>query len=255
MPSTIPKTPDPATTPPKATACTNVADSDLRERLVQSLSPGACINRGLEAVEAMYASSNGDPKQVPWAHTRANPALVAWLNARAPGLIRCGARVAVVGCGLGADAVELAERGYEVCAFDACESAIRHAKATNARHAAIFRVADLRDVPSVMRHRFDLVVEIHTLQALPPEHRSTLAAGIASLVSPHGRLLAITRGRPDDEPLVSTPGPPYAFTPAELIGVLGAHALVPEGRLDDFMDDNDPPVRRLRGVFVRDAAR
>lgn len=236
----------------QATACTNVADPTLRASLVEACAPGGCINGALRAVETVYAQSEGDHTRVPWSHAKANPALVSWLNARAPGLIRCGSRVAVVGCGLGADAVELLERGYDVCAFDACSSAIDHAKRLHPDHAACFRTADLRELPSTLLHRYDLVVEIHTLQALPPEHRATLAAGVASLVAPHGRLLAISRGRSDDEPLAGFTGPPYPFTPAELLALLGDQGLVPEGPLDDFPDDQNPPVRRLRGVFVRD---
>ncbi|GAB4548702.1 MAG: hypothetical protein Tsb0013_09440 [Phycisphaerales bacterium] len=233
------------------TPCTNTDDADLRARLRRELAPGACISRGLAAVEEVYRASAGDHMKVPWAHRKANPALVNWLNARAAGLIRCGARVAVVGCGLGADAVELAERGYEVCAFDACAAAIEHARALHSDHSAMFRVADLRDMPASMRHRYDLVVEIHTLQALPPEHRVTLASGIEPLLSAHGRLLVIARGRDASEALEDVEGPPYPFTPEELTALLGDRGLVPEGALDDYEDDQDPPVRRLRGVFVR----
>jgi SAM-dependent methyltransferase len=229
----------------------NAASALLRERLVEAIAPGACIDSALAVVEGVYAESQGDHTMVPWSHARPNPALVAWLNARAQSVVRCGGRVCVVGCGLGMDAVALAKRGYDVTAFDACESAVRHAKSLHPAYNDLFRIADLRDLPGALVHRFDLVVEIHTLQALPPEHRDTLAKGIASLVAPHGRLLAIARGRADDEPLCSIASPPYAFTPAELIGLLGNHDLVPEGRVDDFVE-GDPPARRLRGLFVRD---
>lgn len=222
----------------------------MRERLKQAVAPGARITDVLEVVEEVYASSAGDHARVPWAHARPNPALVAWLDACAQSVVRCGARVCVVGCGFGMDAIALTQRGYDVTAFDACSSAVEHAKRLHPEHAPLFRIADLRDLPGTLVHRFDLVVEIHTLQSLPPEHRDTLAKGVASLVAPHGRLLAIARGRHDDEPLVSMAHPPYAFTPAELIGLLGAHDLVPDGRLDDFVE-GDPPARRLRGLFVR----
>jgi SAM-dependent methyltransferase len=215
------------------------------------LAPGADISRGLSAVEEVYRMSGGEHGRVPWAHAKANPALVAWLNARASGIVRCGARVAVVGCGLGADAIELVKRGYDVCAFDACASAIEHAKALHPQHASIFRQCDLRDMPSAMRHRYDLVVEIHTLQSMPPEHRATLASGIEPLLSGHGRLLVIARGRPDDEPLETLQGPPYPFTPDELTALLADRGLVPETPLDDYQDDQSPPARRLRGLFAR----
>jgi len=224
------------------------------ERLRRMVAPGSSVEDALVAVEEVYASSGGEASRVPWSHTRANPALVAWLDRRAPGLVRCGARVAVVGCGLGQDAVLLAERGYDVLGFDASASAIEHARRLHPEHASSFVVADLRDLPTSWRHRFDLVVEVHTLQALPPEHRASLASGIAELVAPHGRLVAIARGRADASPLVSVSGPPYPFTPSELIGLLADQGLALEGVLDDFEDNNDPPVRRLRGCFTRAGA-
>ena len=226
-------------------------DDETRDRLRRELAPGNDIARGLAAVEEVYRSSGGVHARVPWAHAKANPALVAWLNARASGLVRCGARVAVVGCGLGADAIALANRGYEVCAFDACPSAIEHAKARYPGHAGIFRVCDLREMPSTMRHRYDLVVEIHTLQSMAPEHRVTLASGIEPLVSAHGRLLVIARGREDGIGLDEVQGPPYPFTPEELRALMGERGLVLEGALDDYLDDGSTPARRLRGVFVR----
>lgn len=241
MPSTLP-----------ATDIESQRIARTREQLRQAIAPGTSIDSALSAVAEVYAASDGDPARVPWSHEKANPALVAWLNARASGLVRCGARVAVVGCGLGQDAIELAKRGYDVCAFDACNDAIEHAKRRHPDRAAMFRVADLRDLPSTLHHRFDLVVEIHTLQALPPEHRATLASGVARLMASHAHLLVIARGRPDDEPLVSLSGPPYPFTPGELIGLLGDSGLVPEGAIDDYADDANPPTRRLRGLFRRD---
>ena len=44
--------------------------------------------------EAIYADANGNADLVPWADDHPNPALVTWLNAVAPSVIRCGARVA-----------------------------------------------------------------------------------------------------------------------------------------------------------------
>ncbi len=202
----------------------------------------------------MYAQADGDHTRVPWSQGKANPALVAWMNARASGVIRCGARVAVVGCGLGHDAALLADRGYDVTAFDASPQAIESAKRLHAGHEIDFRVADVRTPPSQWRHRFDLVVEVHILQALPPEHRAALAAGMAELVAPHGALLTIARGRPDDEPLGACSGPPYPFLPAELVELLAGAGLVPDGAIDDFDDANTPPVRRLRGLWRHSGA-
>jgi SAM-dependent methyltransferase len=177
--------------------------------------------------------------------------MVAWMNRIAPACLRPGARVAVVGAGLGDDAVFLADRGYDVVGFDASAEAVAWAKRRHPGHAALFRRADVLDLPGGLMKRFDLVVEVHTLQALPPRFREELAAGLERLMCPRdGRLLVVCRGRPDAVALEEVEGPPFAFTPAELKETLSSAGLRLEGSLDDFEDDNSPPVRRLRGVFV-----
>jgi len=82
----------------------------------------------IDRFEGIYGESGGDPKRIPWAHERACPWLVTWLDVEAPGLVRPGSRAAVVGCGLGNDAALLHERGYDVRAFDVCGTAVELAK-------------------------------------------------------------------------------------------------------------------------------
>lgn len=205
----------------------------------------------LERFEAIYRDSDGDPARIPWAHARPCPWLVSWLNAEAPALVRAGARTAVVGCGLGNDAALLAERGYEVTAFDICPSAIELARARFPQHADCFMQADLRDLPPKLHHRFDLVVEVHTLQALPPNCRLPLARGMASLLSHRGILVAIARARDEAVPAETVTGPPFPIAPQELGNTMREAGLMPLRPPDDFLDDNDPPVRRIRALFHR----
>ena len=202
--------------------------------------------------ESIYAEAGGDIGRIPWAHAQPCPLMVSWMNSEAPALIRCGARVAVVGCGLGTDAVELRERGYDVVAFDACPSAVHWAKQRFPDHAESFVHADLLDLPARLRNRFDLVVEVHTLQALPPCHRRALALGMASMLSPRGGLLlVVSRGRDASIPLHTLEGPPFPLTQAELVQLMEGSGLGAIARIDEFMDDCSPPVRRLRGCFRR----
>ncbi len=205
----------------------------------------------LDRLDAVYRDANGDPRRVPWQHRQPSPAMVVWMDAIAPTVLRPGARVAVAGCGLGQEAACLAGRGYDVTAFDASPAAIEWAARLHPACADIFCVADLFDLPSALRGRFDLVVDVHTLQSLPPVHRSPLARGIAALLCHSGTLLSICRGRPDAVPLNEVAGPPFGFTPAELDASLRSAGLEPAREIDDFEDDGRPPVRRLRATYRR----
>jgi len=213
--------------------------------------PDLAADGWLHRFEAIYRDSAGDPGKIPWAHRQPCPALLTWLDAEAPSLIRPGARVAVVGCGLGEDACALADRGYEVVGFDACPSAIQWATKLHPGRGVTFVEANLFDLPTRLQRRFDLVVEVHTLQALPPAFRHDLAAGMASMLNGKGYLLAIARGRAPHVPLNDNDGPPFPLTAHELLDVMAGAGLDPVRAIDDFMDDNVPPVRRLRGAFHR----
>ncbi len=203
----------------------------------------------VEDFEAIYAEAARDHARVPWARRRPHPALVNWLNAVAPSLVRCGARVAVVGCGLGDDARELMSRGYEVTAFDCSETAVEWAKEIDPGVADSFHVADLTDLPLRWRHRFDLVVEINTIQALPPDRREATCRHIKDLLSPHGYLLVICRGA--SEPVAPDDGPPWALTEDELAVVTTEAGLVVQGSVTTFLDNEVPPVMRMRGLYKR----
>ncbi|NNF43554.1 MAG: class I SAM-dependent methyltransferase [Phycisphaerales bacterium] len=199
--------------------------------------------------ETIYADARGDATQVPWADGRPHPALVTWLNAIAPSLVRCGARVAVVGCGLGDDAVELIRRGYDVTAFDCSPTAIEWAQRRFPAHGAAFSHADLFSLPTRWHHRFDLVVEINTVQALPPTRRGDTLHAIANLLSPRGMLLVICRARQDASSLDA--GPPWPLTEEELLEAAAAAGLAVEGEPCTFRDSETPPVLRTRALFRR----
>jgi SAM-dependent methyltransferase len=217
----------------------------------RGVAPNAPVEEWLGVFEEIYRDSHGDAARIPWAHRRACPWLLSWLNVEAPALVRPGARVAVVGCGLGEDAAALAERGYEVTAFDACPSAIEWAQRIHAEDRITFMHADLFNLPARLLRRFDLVVEVHTLQALPVAHRTALAEGMTDLLNHHGVLLAIARGRDEAAPIEHIEGPPFAFTAKELTSLMAQVGLSAVRAIDDFTDDNTPPTRRLRGAFRR----
>ncbi|MFO0827698.1 MAG: methyltransferase domain-containing protein [Phycisphaerales bacterium] len=216
--------------------------------------PAASVMAAAPKFDERYrAAAAGDRAQIPWENGAANPLVVDWLDHRAADVLRTGARVAVVGCGLGHDARAFARRGYDVSAFDVSPAAIEWAKSIDPEWSEIFSVADLFELPSRWKRRFDLVVEVYTVQALPPATRKTSLAAIESLLHPHGALLFVCRGA--DRPQQLDDGPPWALTVDELRDLAsGAGLAAPDG-FELVTDDEDPPKRRIRALFRRTTAR
>lgn len=201
--------------------------------------------------ESVYSSGGPAGESVPWVQGRAHPCLVSWLNAEAPEVLRPGATVTVVGCGLGHDAAELFGRGYDVLAFDASPAAIDRARAMHPAMGDRFVVADLLALPASLKRRADLVVEISTLQSVSPALREVMAGAIASLARPRGIVLTIARGREDAEAIDDVAGPPFPLTSRELVELFSDNGFHTMRGVDDFVDDQSPPTRRLRAAFRR----
>jgi len=203
----------------------------------------------VEYFESLYAEAAGDASRLRWADQRANPALVNWLNAVAPSLVRCGARACVVGCGLGDDAQELAKRGYEVTAFDCSPTAVEWARQRDPGNARNYVVADLFNLPAKWRHRFDLVVEIYTVQSLPPPQHERAMKALSEILSPHGHMLLIARAAEDGATTPPGDEPPWPLSAEELRRLCGTAGLKIREPVSIFEDDDDPPVMRLRAVI------
>lgn len=203
-----------------------------------------------EDFEAIYTEADGNASLIPWVDGQPSTALVNWLNVVAPSLVRCGARVAVVACALGDDARELIRRGYDVVAFDCSETAVDWAKRLDPMNASAYHVADLMDLPSRWNHRFDLVVEIDTLESMVPEQRREAMQPLADMLGRHGRLLVICRAA--DEPADEADGPPWPLTKQELLESAEAAGLKADEPVSVFEDDEQtPPVLRMRALFSR----
>ena len=209
---------------------------------------GGLLSPALE-FEQIYAQADGDPARIPWEDGQAHPALVNWLNAVAPSLVRCVSRVAIVGCGLGDDARALIHRGYDVTAFDCSVSAIDWARRLDPENADAYVVADLFNVPARWRHRFDLVVEVNTIQALEPERHVEALQAMSCLLAAHGHLLVVGTGR-SDMPVESSP--PWPLDARELAADAACAGLLCDDDVCSFLDDQvDPPRTRVRGLFHR----
>jgi SAM-dependent methyltransferase len=197
--------------------------------------------------ESVYAEAAGDASRVPWASPYPSKALVNWLNAVGPTLVRCGGRVAIAGCGLGADAREVIGRGYEVTAFDCSGTAVAWARGLDPDHADRYVQADLFEPPQRWVHRFDLVIDINNIQTLDPRLRRDAVSALSRLAAPHGHLLVICRGAA--RPAADDLGPPWPLTADELIHAASDAGLSARGPVCCFTDDQDVP--RIRAVFGR----
>ena len=142
--------------------------------------------------EEMYKGAGDDLDAVPWAKLEPLPDFVAWLEGEQPG---AGRTALVIGSGYGDDAEELARRGWKVSAFDLSPTAVERTRERFPESSVDYRAADLFDLPAEWRGRFDLVVEIRTLQAIPIEARGGGASAIAATVAPGGRLWVHILGR------------------------------------------------------------
>ena len=217
---------------------------DARTRTIQLAD--AFIQNGdpLGWFEQLYATAEGDPATVPWAHLVPNPVLTEWLEANQ--ISGNGKAAIVVGCGLGDDAEMLAERGFEVTAFDISPTAIAWCQQRFPNSLVTYTVANLFATSETWQHRFDFVLESYTIQAMPPELRAQAIPKIADLISETGQLLVICRGREPAQPLTTVPFP---LTKAELQGF--QQAGLTEIKFEDFFEQDSQPVRRFRVLYGR----
>jgi SAM-dependent methyltransferase len=165
--------------------------------------------------EGLYARAGSDFAAVPWAALRPHPELVRWLEEAPDG---AGLDALVVGCGLGDDAECVAAHGFSVTAFDFSPTAIRGATERFPDSPVHYQVADLFDVPPGWQKRFDLVVEIRTLQSMPPDRRPAAVAAIAGTLAPGGTLFVHSFGAADTG-ASSFDGPPWPVTEHQLAGL------------------------------------
>jgi hypothetical protein len=201
-------------------------------------------NRGdpLGWFDALYRSASGKPETIPWANLQPNPYLIQWLDKSAP----APGKALIIGCGLGDDAELLASRSWITTAFDVSPEAIRWARQRFPNSKVDYQVANALTPPPNWQHHFDLVVEIFTLQAMPrPLHLQAIPK-IAQLIAPAGRLFLFARARNESDPPGSMPFP---LTEPEVrqFEKLGFDC----ESFDDFLDDEDPPVRRFQAIFRR----
>ncbi|WP_282135475.1 class I SAM-dependent methyltransferase [Seonamhaeicola maritimus] len=151
---------------------------------------GVIENKPNDWFEVLYRKTSKEGEGVPWANMAPHPLFKNWIDEN-PNLDN-GKTALVVGCGLGDDAVELENQGFKVTAFDVSKSAIALCKKRFPNSKVEFVQADLIKGVSSWYKKFDFVLEIFTIQALPPKYEKVLIQNISDFVSENGKLLIVT---------------------------------------------------------------
>jgi len=162
--------------------------------------------------EPLYADSDVNGEGVPWANMETHPSFAMWLNENP--LEGGGKSALVVGCGMGDDAIELEALGFQVTAFDISGTAIRFCKERFPQSNVKFVQADLLEKQPKWQKKFDFVLEIFTVQALPPKYEEELIKNIANFVSPDGSILVIAEVTAEERSFDN--GPPWLLTSAHI---------------------------------------
>jgi 2-polyprenyl-3-methyl-5-hydroxy-6-metoxy-1,4-benzoquinol methylase len=158
--------------------------------------------------EPLYAGSDTNGEGVPWANMETHPSFSRWLTKNP--LEGNGKSALVVGCGMGDDAIELETLGFQVTAFDVSETAIKFCKERFPQSKVKFVRADLLENQLQWQKKFDFVLEIYTVQALPPKYEKEVIQNISDFVAPDGQILVIAEVGEEERSFEK--GPPWLLT-------------------------------------------
>jgi SAM-dependent methyltransferase len=185
-------------------------------------------------LQELWASAERNEVDLPWDRTEPFPEVARFVDALGPG---AGRRAVVVGSALGADAEALARTGWDTVAFDVSSAAVRLAQQRYPDSAVRYRTADLLDLAGDLVGAFDLVVEVFTVQALPPSVRPQAVAGVRRLLAPGGTAVVVQFVRGDADP---DEGPPWLLDRAEMESFAGEGVELADGQVR-------PSPRGVRG--------
>ncbi|MEC7197968.1 MAG: methyltransferase domain-containing protein [Candidatus Thermoplasmatota archaeon] len=211
-----------------------------RELLLALSDAAAGTDNPLSWFEDLYSRANMDDSWIPWSDGNPNPLLVDWVIGQPAG------KALVVGSGLGEDAAFLDKKGWQVTAFDISETAIKWSSERYSHTSVSWMVADLLNLPPELAGDFDLVLEVHILQAMPVELRKIASQKLAPLVSENGFLVCIGRYATEGD---LTTGPPWPLSHSfiESVGAGLGEMSLKKIRLQS----DDSSVLRYRAIWRR----
>ena len=161
---------------------------EAREKMLEIYSASENSNDPLSWFEELYCSSRRDRRLIPWDWMEPHPFLVEWIEEN-----QHTGRALVVGSGLGEDAAFLYEKGWKVTAFDVSESVVEWASQLHKGKEIDWLVGALVPPEQSWKEAFDLVLEVHILQAIPEEIRNSAYRNLSPLLNRNGLLMCIGR--------------------------------------------------------------
>ena len=181
---------------------------EAREKMMKIFNRALQSEEPLSWFEELYHDSNRDRAMIPWDWRGPHPFVVDWAREN-----KQVGKALVVGCGLGEDAAFLSSLGWEVTAFDISETAIDWAKRIHNESNIKWVVANLLELSDSWMGAFDLVLEVHIIQAIPKEIGQLASNRLAPLVSDSGFLVCIGKlAEPKEDP----EGPPWPLSMDEI---------------------------------------
>jgi 2-polyprenyl-3-methyl-5-hydroxy-6-metoxy-1,4-benzoquinol methylase len=160
-------------------------------------------NKASAWFDGLYEENKESQENIPWARQAVNPLLQSYLDAEA---VHQG-KALVIGCGLGDDAMALAEAGYDVTAIDVSQTALDLAKERFPDANITFKKQDIFEYDA----QFDFVFEAFTIQSLPVEFREKMITAVANTVAKDAKLLLVAHKKEEE-----FAGPPWPLTQAEV---------------------------------------
>ena len=209
-----------------------------REEII-SRAKSAVNDEPIEWFDQLYGMANRDPAIIPWARMTPNQKMMNWVEEN------CSAGNAlVIGCGLGDDAVGLENIGFDVTAFDISEHCVDWCKERFPNSKVEWLVADILDPKQEWYGNFDLIVEIHILQAIPDGGiREKAAEQMPKLLADNGKMLCI--GRLDDGRQTIQP-PPW---PLKQTWLNDSFAMLESLEFTPFRNDDSLDVLRYYAAW------
>ena len=209
-----------------------------REEII-SRAKSAVNDEPIEWFDQLYGMANRDPAIIPWARMTPNQIMMNWVEEN------CSVGNAlVIGCGLGDDAVGLENIGFNVTAFDISEHCVDWCKERFPNSKVEWLVADILDPKQEWYGNFDLIVEIHILQAIPDGGiREKAAEQMPKLLADNGKMLCI--GRLDDGRQTIQP-PPW---PLKQTWLNDSFAMLESLEFTPFRNDDSLDVLRYYAAW------